>query len=160
MALGAHEIPILIELRPMQDIVVLDLLVGIKMEPALAALVLRTAVPCKREGLQTTVWELDQVFLQRVVTECVLRFIDREFAVGAVGLDKKLSILAKEARMHAVIVKALVVKVAEHGFVSCVLHGELVLRGLPQVRFGPVTTGAGLAANERRWRNDIQTRPG
>src|SRR6185369_4313247 len=42
VALGAHEIPVLVQLGPMQDVVVADLLIGIEVEPALAALVLWT----------------------------------------------------------------------------------------------------------------------
>ena len=45
MALGAHEVPVLIEPGPVQHVVVLDLLIGIEMKPFLAALVLRPAVP-------------------------------------------------------------------------------------------------------------------
>jgi hypothetical protein len=45
MALRAHEVPILTELRPMQDVVVLDLLIRVEMEPVLAALLFRPAVP-------------------------------------------------------------------------------------------------------------------
>ena len=45
VALGAHEIPVLIELGPVQDIVVPDLLVAIEMKPALATLVLWAAIP-------------------------------------------------------------------------------------------------------------------
>src|SRR5262249_35865436 len=53
MALRAHEIPVLIQLGPMQDVVVLDLLVRVEMEPALAALLLGPAVPGDRQRLQT-----------------------------------------------------------------------------------------------------------
>src|SRR5262249_40099521 len=45
VTLRAHEVPVLIELGPVQDIVVLDLLVRVEMEPALAAVILRPAVP-------------------------------------------------------------------------------------------------------------------
>src|SRR5271155_3168237 len=48
MTLGAHEIPVLIQLCPMQDIVVLYVLVRVEMEPALAALLLRSTIPCNR----------------------------------------------------------------------------------------------------------------
>src|SRR3954467_13008763 len=51
VALGAHEVPVLVQLGPMQDIVVADLLMGIEVEPALAAVVLRTAVPGDRQRL-------------------------------------------------------------------------------------------------------------
>src|SRR6266436_1876042 len=44
----AHEVPVLVQLSPMQDVVVLDLLVRVEMEPALAAFVLGPAVPGER----------------------------------------------------------------------------------------------------------------
>jgi hypothetical protein len=45
MALGAHEVPVLVQLGPVQKIIVTDLFVRIEVEPALAALILRAAVP-------------------------------------------------------------------------------------------------------------------
>ena len=45
VAFGAHKVPILVELGPMQDIVVANVLVRIEMEPALSALFLRPAIP-------------------------------------------------------------------------------------------------------------------
>ena len=97
VALCAHEIPVLVQLGPMQDIVVLDLLVRIEMEPALAAFVLRPAVPGKRESLHAAIGKLNEVLLQRIETEGVFHFKDGKFAVRAVGLDEKFSILAEEA---------------------------------------------------------------
>ena len=37
MTLGAHEVPVLIKLRPMQNVVVPDIFTGIEMKPALPA---------------------------------------------------------------------------------------------------------------------------
>ena len=54
MALRAHEVPVLVQPGPMQDIVVLDLLVRIEMEPALAALSLLSPVFGQRGGLFAT----------------------------------------------------------------------------------------------------------
>ena len=71
MALGAHEVPILIQLSPMQDVVVANLLIRIEVEPALAATVLRPAVPGDRECLQTPIRELDQILLQWIEAERV-----------------------------------------------------------------------------------------
>jgi hypothetical protein len=47
MALGAHEIPVLIELGPVHNIVVANFFVGIEMEPALSAFLLLPAIPGK-----------------------------------------------------------------------------------------------------------------
>ena len=150
MAFGAHEIPILVQLGPVQDIVVLDLLVRVEMEPALAAFVLRPAVPGKRESLQAAVGKLDEVLLQRIDAERVLDLEGAELAVRAVGLDDEFSVLAEEAGAHAEIFETRIVEIAEHRLVGRVLHGELVLRRAPQVRFGAVAAGAGFAADESR----------
>src|SRR5262249_1628144 len=71
MALGAHEVPVLIQSRPMQHVVVLDLLVRVEMEPALAALLFRARVPGDRERLQAAVGKFDEILLQRIDPEGV-----------------------------------------------------------------------------------------
>jgi hypothetical protein len=87
MALRAHEIPILVQLGPVQDVVVLDVLVRIEMKPALAAVALRAAVPGDREGLQAAVGKFDEILLQRLDAEGVFHLERGELAVGPVGLD-------------------------------------------------------------------------
>src|SRR5688572_10110115 len=74
MALGAHEIPVLIELGPMQDVVRLDLLMGIEVKPALAALLLRARIPRQRQRLNAAVGKLDEILLQGIEAEDVLHF--------------------------------------------------------------------------------------
>ena len=81
-------------------------LVRIEVEPALPAFVGRPAVPGDRQRLQAAVRKLDQVLLQRIEAEGVLHLEDGQLAVRAVGLDEKLSVLAKEARTHARMVEA------------------------------------------------------
>src|SRR5262245_56792063 len=51
MTFGTHEVPILVELGPVQEVVVPDLLVGIKVKPALATLLLGPGVPGQRQRL-------------------------------------------------------------------------------------------------------------
>jgi hypothetical protein len=63
VALGAHEIPVLVELRPVQHVVVLDLLVRIEMEPALSALLLGAAIPGDRQRLEPAVRKFDEILL-------------------------------------------------------------------------------------------------
>ena len=150
VAFRAHEIPVLVQFGPVQDIVVPDLLVGIEVKPALAAFVLRPAVPGERQGLQAPVGEFDQILLQRIDAEGVFHLENGELAVGAVGLDQKFPVLAEEAGTHAVIIEARVVEIAEYGLVGGVLHCRLVLRAAPQFRFGLVAACAGLAADEGR----------
>src|SRR6516164_368415 len=93
VALRAHEVPVLVQLRPMQGIVVLDLLIRVEMEPALAALFFRPAVPGDGERLHPAVRELDEILLQRIDTKCVFHFEGGELAVRAVGLDEEPAIL-------------------------------------------------------------------
>jgi hypothetical protein len=42
-----------------------------------------------------------------------------------------------------------IAEIAEHRFAVGMLHGQLVLRAAPKLGLGPVTAGAGLAADER-----------
>src|SRR5262249_19473403 len=96
MALGTHEVPILVQFGPMQYIIVFDLLVRIEMEPALAGLIFRPAVPGDRQRLQAPVRKLDQILLQRVNAESVLDLEHAELAVRPVRFDEELSFLAEE----------------------------------------------------------------
>src|SRR5262249_43796618 len=150
MALGAHEVPVLIQPGPVQHVVVLDLLVGIEVEPALPALLLRSRVPGDRERLQPAVGERDQILLQRVDPEGVFDLEGRGLAVGTVGLDHKFAVPPEEARADAVVVEARLVEIAEDGLLRRVVHGELVLRFAPQVALGAMAAGTGLAADEVR----------
>jgi hypothetical protein len=75
--------------------------------------------------------EIRRDMLERIKTECVFDFECGELAVGTIGLDKEFSILAKKARRHAMIVKARVLKIAEHRLFGSVLHGEIVLGAAP-----------------------------
>ena len=127
VALRAHEIPVLVQLGPVQHVVVLDLLARIEMEPALPALLLRPGVPGDRERLQPAVGKFDEILLQRIDAEGVLYFKRGELAVRPIGLDKKLAVLAEEAGMHTIMVDARVVEVAQHGFVAGMLHRHAVL---------------------------------
>src|SRR3954447_5770147 len=156
VALGAHEVPVLVQLGPMQDIVVADLLMGIEVEPALAAVVLRSAVPGDRQRLQAAVRERDQVLLQRLDAEGVFHLERGELSIGSVGLDEEPAVLAEKAGWHAVVLKARIVEVAQHRFLGGMLHRALVLRGAPQLRLGAVAAGARLAAHEGGRRGGVR----
>src|SRR5262245_43295027 len=97
MTFRTHEIPILVELGPVQEVVVPDRLVGIKVKPALATRLLGAGVPGQRQGLQAAVRKFDQVLLQRVDAEGVLHLEGGKLAVGTVGFDQELAVVAKEA---------------------------------------------------------------
>src|SRR5262249_12804643 len=103
VALGAHEVPVLIQSGPVQHVVVLDLLVPVGMEPALAALLFRARVPGDREHLQAAVGKFDEILLQRIDAEGVFDLERRELAVRPVGLDQELAVAAEKAGTHAVV---------------------------------------------------------
>src|SRR5258708_9209592 len=63
MALGAHEVPVLVEFCPMQHIVVTDFLLRIEVKPTLTASVLCPAVPRDGQRLQSAVRKLNAVLL-------------------------------------------------------------------------------------------------
>src|SRR5215467_3574168 len=101
------------------------------MKPALAALILRPAVPGDRKGLDAPIWKFDQILLKGIDTERVFDLVACELAVGAVSLDEKFVVLLEEARMDAVVVKACVLEIAKDGSGIGVLHGMLVLGLMP-----------------------------
>jgi hypothetical protein len=142
------KIPVLVQLRPVQDIVVFDLFVRIDVKPALAAFVFRPSVPGDRQGLNTAVRKFDEILLQRRDTESVSHLEHGKLAVRAVGFDQEFAAPAEETLTHAVIVEACVVEIREHGLVGCVLHRSLVLRDTPQFCFRLVAARACLAADE------------
>jgi hypothetical protein len=123
----AHEVPVLVQLGPVQDIVVANVLVRVQMEPALPARLLWAAVPGNRQSLQTTVGKLDQILLQRLNAEGVFDLECGELAVGAVGLDQEFPVLAEKAGKCAVMIEACAIEVAGHRLVGRMLHGELVM---------------------------------
>src|ERR1700730_970973 len=93
MALGAHEVPVLIELGPVQNVVVFDLLFGIEMKPPLTTLVLGPAVPGDRKRLYPAVGKFDEILLQRIDAVRVLHLKGRKLAVKPIGLDEELVVL-------------------------------------------------------------------
>src|SRR6516165_8282132 len=131
VALRAHEIPVLVELGPMQHVVVLDLLVRMEMEPPLSALFLTAAIPGDRQRLQPTVREFDVILLQRVDAEGVLHFERGQLAVRPVGFHEEFPVSAEKARTYTVVVEAGVVKIAQYRLVAGVVHRMLMLRSAP-----------------------------
>src|SRR5262249_34148205 len=161
VALRTHEIPVLVQLGPMQDVIVLDLLGRIEMEPALSALLLRAGVPGDRERLQPSVREFDEILLQWIDPQGVFHLERGELGVRPVGLDEEFPALAEEAGMYAVIIKARAGEIAQHRCLGRVLHGEFVLRAVPELRLRRMALRAGVAADEceRRSGATEKTRP-
>src|SRR5262249_43304667 len=132
VALRAHVVPVLVQLGPMQDVVVLDHLVGVEMKPALAALLLWAAVPGDRQRLQPAIGKFNQILLERIDAEGVFDLVGVERAIRPVGLDEEFSVLAEEARSHVVVVEACVIEVAENRFIVGMGHRVAMLRAAPE----------------------------
>src|SRR5271169_1708873 len=98
MAFGAAKIPVLLQPRPMQWVVVPDRFVGIEMKPALTALGLGPLIPGDRQRLQASAGKCDQVLLQWIDAESVFDLEVRHLAVVSVGVDQELPVMAEEAR--------------------------------------------------------------
>ena len=120
------------------------------MEPALAALVLRPAVPGDTERLHPTVREGDQILLQRVDAEGVADLEVGELAVRPVGIDEELVVPFEEAGGDVAVREPHVVEVAEDSLVRRLLHGEVVVRAAPSAGLRLVTGRAACGTDEGR----------
>ena len=83
VALGALVVPGLVAPGPMQRIAGLELLAGVELEPALAALVFRAAIPGDAERLIASPGKGDQILLQRIYPEGVGDPVIVQCAIGA-----------------------------------------------------------------------------
>ena len=152
MTVGAHPVPVLIDPGPVQLVVVGDLLVGVEVKPALAALVLRPGVPSERQRLEAAAGEGDQVLLQRVDAEGVVDLVVVHGPIGTVRLDEEAVALAVEARGDAVLGERDVGEVAQHRGRRRDLHRLVVLRAVPSLRLGGMAAGADRSTDEGRGR--------
>ncbi len=150
MAIGAHEVPVLRALRPVQLVAEVDLLVRVQVKPALAALGCLARIPGDRQGLNLPAGQFDQVLLQGLEAVGVLDLELRKLAVGAVGAHEVLAVAPGESGGDSGVAELRVVEVAADRFGVCVLHRPRMLRSLPRRVLGAMTVGAGLAADEFR----------
>ena len=114
MAVGAHVVPVLLPLRPVQLVRVVDALAGVEVEPALAAGGLRPRIPGDGQGLQPSAADVHEVLLQRVHAEGVAHLEIGQLPVRAVGAHHESPVAAEEPARDAEVREARVVEVAEH----------------------------------------------
>ena len=147
MALGALKVPGLVDAGPVQRIARLQVLIGVEMEPALAALFLRPRVPGDAQRLHPSVGKGDQVLLQRGDAEDVADLEIGEFAVRSVGVDEELAVPPEEPRSDVPVGEGGIVEVAEDGGLGRLGHRQVVVRAAPRLALGLVAPGAGGAAD-------------
>jgi hypothetical protein len=147
VAVGAHEIPVLLALCPVQLVGVRNALVRVKVEPALATLVLRPCVPGEGQRLDAASVEFDQVLLQGIDAEGMGHLEVGKLAVGAVRAHHELAVAAEELARDAVLAETHAGEVAEHRLLVRRLHRHGVLRSLPALVFVRVAIAAGGGAH-------------
>ena len=148
VAFGAAGVPVLVGAGPVQRVLVIDLLVRVQVIPALPALGGGARIPGDTQGLQPTAGQRQQVLLQRIYTEHIGDFEVLQLAILAVRVDHEFVTLAKEACGDAVVGKAGVVEVSQHGVGVRQLHGEVVMGAAPLRVFLGVAVLAGSGAGE------------
>src|SRR5207237_630586 len=127
-----------------------ELVVGIKIEPTLAAGRFRPAVPGDAEGLQAAAGHFHEVLLQRCHAKGELDLELAWLAVRPLRAHEELAVAVAERRGGAVLDETGVAEIAQHRAAARMLHRFGMLRGLPGHRFALMTGRAARAADERR----------
>ena len=148
VAVGAHVVPGLVAPGPVQPIAGGQPLVGIEMEPALAALLLRAAVPRDAERLKAPAWHGNQVLLQRIDAERIGDLVIMQRAVGAVRAHHELVACARERGDDAEVIELRIGKIAKDRGRRGSLHRLGVVGLLPARGFRCMTCRADLATYE------------
>ena len=133
MALRAHEVPILLPAGPVQRVTMVDLLVGIEMEPALPALGLGACIPGNRERLKPPARQFDQILLPGRDPEGELDLEIQQFAAHPISPHHELTVAPEEDAGHVAVAKMRVVEIAEDGRVGRMRHGARACAGSPSL---------------------------
>ena len=148
VALRAAGIPVHVGAGPVQGVAVVGHLLRIEMEPALAAVLRGPCVPGDIEGLQAAAGQRQQVLLQGFDTKGVAYREVLQGTVFAGGVDDEIVAVAGEGCGYPAAGEGGTVEITEYR-VSCgLLHGQVMVRVLPQLVFGPVTVGTALTADK------------
>jgi hypothetical protein len=131
----------------MQPVPWRQLLIGVEMEPALAARVLCSTVPGDAERLQAAAGERDQILLQRIDAECVGDLVVVQGGVRTVGAHHEAAARAEEGGNDAKVLQRCIREIAEHGALIGLLHGARVMRASPAPRRLGMAAGADLTAD-------------
>lgn len=124
---------------PVKRVLGIDILVGLQVIPAPSALFFTAAIPGEVQRLQMTLADIDQVLLQRIVSEGVVDLKDARLSVPTCRRHHEISALAEKARFDAMEYNRGVIEITQHGFFVRALHGTMVIRQLPLRVFGLMT---------------------
>lgn len=145
VALHAHEVGVLAGFAPVQRVLEVHALAGVKVKPAVLL-----HIPGHAEGLQAPLANLDQVLLQRGNAKGVGHLEVSRLAVAAGGIDPILGASAKKECGFAFAGKACVIEVCRHRLRVGLLHRQLMVGALPVLDLHLVATLALLFINHLR----------
>ena len=131
VAVRAHVVPVEVFTGPVQDILVVDRFIGIKMIPALSSILLGPTVPAQLQHLNMAPGKLDHVLLQRINPQYVVHLEICILPIRSLGIDEKLVILPEEPALDPEMFIPGIIKVPENGIRICLLHGQLVVGAMP-----------------------------
>src|SRR4029453_6205015 len=153
VAVGAHEVPVVLRARPVQFVPGRDTLTGLEVEPALAALFPGARIPGHRERLQAAARQLYEILLERGHPKGVLDLEVRRLPIGPLGADDVLPVGPATGGLPPLSCEAGAAQTPALGPPRRRLHGRRVLRAFPALELIGVAAGAGLAADEGRRRD-------
>ena len=149
VALGAHEVPVLLTPGPVQQVSGCDVLVGIEVEPALTTVRVGTRIPGERQGLHAASREFNEVLLQRLDAEHIGDAKILQRTVLPRGPHNKTIVICQKTGSFTEVVELGISEVAEHAVVRDRLHGQLVVRTLPLQKLGHMAGFTNVTADER-----------
>ena len=127
VALDAHEVGVLLGLRPVEPVAVVDPLAVVEVEPLLAG-----DVPGRAVDLQAAVVHREQILLERLEADGEGDGVIDGRAVGARRLDPVGALGEMEASRLHVGAEGAIVEAAEHRRVRRRLHRQLVVGAPPR----------------------------
>ena len=155
MTIGAHVSPGLVSTGPVQPVTGRQLLIGVEVEPALTALLLRAAIPRNPERLEAPAGHSNQVLLQRINTERIRDLVIMQRAVGAVRAHHELVARARERGDDAEVIELRIGEIAKDRGRRGGLHRSGVVGLASSARFPLHDT----PRRSRRRRNEPDRQP-
>lgn len=169
VAIRAHEVPVLRRTRPVQFVAMDDPLVQVEVEPALSTRLPRPAVPGDAQRLVAPPGKRDEVLLERCHAKAIGHFVLVEHAVRPIRAHEELAVAPKERRGDVAVGERRVLEIPEHGPLVRDLHGQVVMRAVPELILLAVACAAGRTADKGgvagncpgrtgrrcRWRRDV-----
>src|SRR5262245_35241787 len=114
MTIGTNVVPRLVSSCPVQRVRVRHLLVGIEMEPSLAALLLISRIPGENQALKSPVRKRHEILLKRKDAECVRDGIVRKLTVRPIRPNVELALLLIKMRDDPVLYELPIAKISKN----------------------------------------------